>query len=88
MLAVVQVLVPVHLRLMALANRHRLSVVGLILLDFILQPPYSKLGRPSEPLCALGALLTGELIGFIFDVHARRARHVAATRTRLAPTLG
>ena len=107
-LAVVQVIIPVYLRLAALTNRHRLGCVLIILFDssarpassklgrtLILtltltltfhphphpnphpdpnqvRPAFSKLGRPSEPLCTLAALLTGELIGYTYESHWRR----------------
>ena len=36
---------------------------------------FSKLVRPSEPLCALAALLTGELIGYTYESHWRRSAY-------------
>merc|ERR1740139_1812699 len=67
-------MIPVYLRLSALTNGHRLACVASMVLDSSLRPAFSKLGRPSEPLCALAALLTGELIGYTYESHWRRAR--------------
>ena len=44
-LAVVQVIIPVYLRLAALTNRHRLGCVLIILFDSSARPASSKLGR-------------------------------------------
>ena len=63
--------VPLQLRLTALLTSHRLTNAAISLLGFVALPPWSEMGRPSEPLWMWHALLIGELVGHSLEQHMR-----------------
>ena len=72
--ALVWFILAMYLRCAGIASAHRLVILVIGTFGAIALPPLSTLGRPSEPLCILGALALGELIGFTVDSFWRASR--------------
>jgi hypothetical protein len=63
--ALIWTLAPIYMRFSALESEHRLVAVLLCVGGAYALPPWSVIGRPSEPLFLFSALMLGELIGFV-----------------------
>ena len=69
--AVLWCMIPAYLRHIALFFEHHLVYLLVIITGYLFKPPFSELGWFAETILIVGALVLGEIMGYLIERHMR-----------------
>ena len=69
--AVLWFMIPMYLRHIALFFEHHLVYLLVIITGYLFKPPFSELGWFAETILIIGALVLGEIMGYLIESHMR-----------------